>query len=532
MKIDENEIIKYVEPVLRYCLKRLNNRYDAEDLASEIIIHILNGIGKYEIDSLEKWVWRIAHNRYARFTAVRSDKKTIPSGDEIFDISDDYDFIDDIVINEDFAMIFKYLHTLSSEYKNILVDYYIGEFSVKQLADKYCLAETTVKWRLHYGREKIKQRIGDNEMEKVYKRINMNTNVCNGSMNSNKYLYSQIARAICLAAYEKPLTVDEISIKTGLPTMYIEDELPRLIFGDAIVKDGNKYGTNFIILRLCDKNQMQKEFLPLVKTVADHFEGLFSCFFEKVKSFNFYGSDFGMKRLGYIALSSALREMVQEITENNKQFVNGPFPPRQDGGYGWFVVQETEDESESTSPYDSGSNQSFNNPINEKGMINYYWISKYSNTELYRYGTEWLFNNNILFKSLNGVIPADLLNQDDIIRLLKLNLIEKSTDGYKFRFAFFTPSQYDMFADLFINGSNNLKTLLETLILNIWSSFKVFVPKRLDSQINQYVSSCTHSIVGFVTEELIARGVLEKPEDEKPMVNGIFYINGKPNRVI
>ena len=59
-------------------------------------------------------------------------------------------------------------------------------------------------------------------MDKVYQRINWNTGTCNGNMDSDAYLHTQISRAICLAAYEKPLTVEEISISTGIPTMYVE----------------------------------------------------------------------------------------------------------------------------------------------------------------------------------------------------------------------------------------------------------------------------------------------------------------------
>ena len=73
-------------------------------------------------------------------------------------------------------------------------------------------------------------------MDKVYQRISWDTKTCNGNMNPDAYLHTQISRAICLAAYEKPLTVEEISISTGIPTMYVEDELPRLEYGDAICK--------------------------------------------------------------------------------------------------------------------------------------------------------------------------------------------------------------------------------------------------------------------------------------------------------
>ena len=92
--------------------------------------------------------------------------------------------------------------------------------------------------------------------KKIHDRINWNTTLGHGTVDTNKYLGTQLARAICLAAYEKPLTVEEISIKTGLPAMYIEDELPRLIQGEAVIRKGKKYLTNFIILQREDNKKM------------------------------------------------------------------------------------------------------------------------------------------------------------------------------------------------------------------------------------------------------------------------------------
>ena len=87
--MDENKIIPYIEPIFRFCYKRLSNRYDAEDLASEIICHILEGMNKYQIESLDAWVWRIAHNRYARFIDNRNKNQIVLScEDELFDIAD------------------------------------------------------------------------------------------------------------------------------------------------------------------------------------------------------------------------------------------------------------------------------------------------------------------------------------------------------------------------------------------------------------------------------------------------------------
>ncbi|HBN83791.1 MAG TPA: hypothetical protein DDZ89_08095, partial [Clostridiales bacterium] len=215
MSMPENDVVRFIEPIYRFCLKRVNSQYDAEDLAGEIIVHVLDGLKKYHIDSLDAWVWRVAHNRYARWCRAKNVRMEMSSHGLLFNPEDDYDFVDHLAVKDEFDEVFRYLHTLSSGYKNILVDYYIGEMSIKHLSEKYVVSENTIKWRLNVSRTKIKERIGENNMDKIYKRINWNTDACNGSMDSNAYLNNQVARAICKAAYEKPLTVEEISLMTG-----------------------------------------------------------------------------------------------------------------------------------------------------------------------------------------------------------------------------------------------------------------------------------------------------------------------------
>lgn len=528
MKINENEVIQFIEPILHFCTRRLHNRCDAEDLASEIMVHVLSGIRKYEIDSLEKWIWRIAHNRYARFIDARSKNMEISSSNTIACISDDYDFVDSVAISYEYETVFKYLHTLSAEYKNITVDYYIANMTVKQLSEKYGLSESTVKWRLNISRKKMRNRIGECQMEKVYKRINWKTTTCNGSMDSNRYLYSQIARGICEAAYEKPLTVEEISLKTGLPTMYIEDEMPRLIYGDAIVKDGNKYATNFIILRLRDKKILETNFEPLVKDIAEYYESLFKKSQEAVEKMSFYGADFTLKRLGYIALPASLRKKVWDIKRGIKGMEDGPYPPRQDGGFGWFIIEETETDNEKLSTLSSGCNCTGN----DNNEIYYYWIGKYFNHNIYHnQGTTWLSDKKIPEKTIHGVIPDGYLTEDDCIRLLKANLIERYNEGYRLTFACFTESEFKEFISLFIMDNDKLNASITGLILDINKSFKQFVPARLESQINQWVSCYVHNIIGIVAEELIRRSVLRQPNEDIPLIDGVFHIKGKYQNV-
>lgn len=529
--MDENKIIPYIEPIFRFCCKRMSNRYDAEELASEIICHILDGVNKYQIKSFDAWVWRIAYNRYARFIDNRNKNQFILScEDELFDIAD-YSDVDEVSTEEQYETVFRYLHTLSSEYKNIFVDYYIGEFSIRSLAKKYSIPETTIKWRLNVGRQKIRDRIGEDKMDKVYKRINWNTTACNGNMDPDAYLHTQIARAICLAAYEKPLTVEEISISTGIPTMYIEDELPRLEYGDAICKVGNKYVTNFIIFRLQDRKQSEDVSVSVVNIIADQMETILSDAEDKVRESKFYGNDFGIDRLGYIIVPYLLRRKIRDLKNNRLELQNGPYPPRKDGGYGWFIVEETADASEWASEYNTGCNSAIYDDENNSGKIShayYFWIAKYFNKDIYsNRGIRWLSQNGIIEASSAGVLPGNLLSSEDILYLIASNLVVKSGNDFYFNFPCFTEEQFGEFASLFNWNDEKINDTLTQWIVTVRKNFESFVPKHLHDQINQWVNGYLYRIIGYVIDELIRRGVLRKPDSEKSLTDGVFYVEGK-----
>lgn len=533
--MDQNEILRYVEPILRFCKRRFSNSHDAEDLASEIILHALSGMQKYKIESLDAWVWRVAHNRYANFINEQGKNRMLLSCDETM--------LDEAVSNnvadpngvaethdefDEHQKVFQYLHTLATEYKNIFVDHYLGEMSVRELSVKYSLPETTIKWRLNVGRQRIRERMGENKMEKIYKRINWNTTICNGDMDPDRYLHSQIARAICQATYVKPLTVEEISMATGIPTMYVEDELPRLLYGDAVERIGNQYATNFIILSLKDKGKLRSVSADLVGKLADFFERCFSKKAEEVQKQKFYGHDFGMKRLGYVVVPYVLRNEIKKAKQR-LGFENGGFPLRKDGGNGWFVVEETEDEREIISENSSGCNAARGEGDGEpakRPCLYYYWICKYFDTNVYHgYGVKWLCDNGILQSSENGVVKTGLTDEA-AAALIRNNLIHKDKEAYKLQFACFENAEFLEFVSKFKFADDVLEQSLMGWIKDLRNAFARFVPKRLDSQINQWVSNYASQIVGLVTEELIRRGTLEPTKADMPMTNGVFCILG------
>lgn len=525
--MDGKEIIPYIDPIFRFCCSRLNSRYDAEDLAAEILCHVLEGLEKYEIHSLESWIWRIAHNRYARFVDARKRNAALLSDKELceiaYELENDYCRIDERSVEEEFEPVFLCLHRLSSEYRTIFVDYYIGEMSVKQLSLKHGLPETTIKWRLNVGRGKIRKWIGEEQMEKVYRRINWNTEGCNGNVDADRYLHAQIARAICQAAYDKPLTVEEISACTGIPTLYIEDEIPGLEYGEALQKTGNKYATDFIVLRLADRIRLEEILVPAINEAADCLEEALWGRAADLEKAGFYGCEAGMEKLGYIFVPYFLRRRIKDLKDSRLNLPDGDFPPRKDGGYGWFHIEETQDGKECITDYNAGCNAF----PGDKGNVYYYWIAKYFDQSIYHNGgLVWMCRHGLLQNSQEGVIPENGLTEDDILRLLEANLIRKSAEGYRLNFACFTHREFQEVCRLFPLENGRLDDLLCDRILAVRKEFEKFVPKRLQRQINQWVTCFSTEIVSRVAEELIRRGRLERPDPEKPFVRGVFYVEG------
>ncbi len=474
---------------------------------------------KYEIESPDAWVWRIAHNRYARFVDKRKKTQMLLSCEDVpVAVVDDADAEN---VEEQYETVFRYLHTLSAAYRDIFVDHYIGGLSVKRLAERYALPETTVKWRLNVSRQKIRDRIGADHMEKIYQKIHWNTTTCNGSLDADAYLHTQVARAICRAAYETPLTVEEISICTGIPTMYVEDELPRLVYGDAICRTGNRYATDFILFRLQDKKQTEDVSAQTVGRVADRCEAVLRGAEAAVRALGFFGSDFGMDRLGHIALPYLLRHKLVDLKNNRLHLESGPYPPRKDGGCGWFIVEETADETEACAAHNAGCNA-----VQGDGVtLCYYWVGKYFDADLARNGMRRLCDG-VLHPGAGGVLPENALPEEDAAHLVQANLLEKDGAQYRLRFPCFTAAQFRDFVRLFTLDDAALDDLLTAWIAAVRDSFARFVPPRLHGQINAWIGGYLHRIIGFVTDELIRRGALRAPEKETPLTDGVFCIEG------
>jgi len=238
-------IEQYVNAIFAYCLKRLSNVEDAQDLAQEILCEAIASMRYQPVENFESWLWTIAHNRFCRFI-TRQKRMPVPLSDSL--LAELPDEVPEDDMQEAQQAAFAALHTLAASHREIMIDFYVNGLSCDEIAQKHGLPPKTVRTRLFYGREKLRKRWQMKmEQNHIYHQQQW-LMTRNGDVDP-AILDRQIVRAIIAACYEQYRSVDEISLATGIPTLYVEDELPSMLQSELLQRKGPKYRANLIIHR-------------------------------------------------------------------------------------------------------------------------------------------------------------------------------------------------------------------------------------------------------------------------------------------
>lgn len=239
-----------------FCLKKTGNTVEAEDLTSDISVNILSQLQKGTIPkNFSAWVWRIAHNRYSAWAAGKHKRCKSVSGADISGLhfADDQSVENEFVRREDLKLLRRELAFISSDYREIVLAYYIEDRSVKDIAKSLGLPEGTVKSKLFRSRNILKEGMSMAREFGImsYRPENVGF-IMNGISGNNNEPWSLIKRALCknilLAAYRTPSTAEELSVELGVALPYMEDELRELTSATLLKKNGSKYETNIFIV--------------------------------------------------------------------------------------------------------------------------------------------------------------------------------------------------------------------------------------------------------------------------------------------
>ncbi len=336
----QNDNLKnHIDFLLPAALQKCGDIYDAEDLAQETMLAALSYMAKgKEIKDMRAWLLTVLSYKWNDLLRKKYSQPTVGIG-EGFDIADESDDIASIYQTDDAELVRKNIAFLARNYREVIVRHYMNGESVASIAASLGVPEGTVKSRLHGGRMKIKK--GFESMENYSKqsyspvRLHISNSGVNGRNNEPQSLVNGdlLAQNILWAAYERPLTAEEIGLSLGTPTAYIEPIIQKLLDGELMNKVSDRYYTDFIIYTNEDKEKyipMQKEF---VKNNFDLFWNSIDGGLARLRGEDFYsrlGFDEKNSLEMYFAFNCLDYGIYFALCDIFKQ--NQEFPYRKDGG--------------------------------------------------------------------------------------------------------------------------------------------------------------------------------------------------------
>ena len=245
------------EPIFYFCLRRCSNPVDAEDLAADICAAVITTLDSgVMVHHFHAWVWQIARAQYRLWAIRRRKTAELFSSEDIGELmlSDDTPTAEEQIIHDEtLTALRQELAFIRSDYREIIVAFYIEDCPVSDIARRLSIPEGTVLSKLHRARKTIKEGMtmartfGTRSYNPDDITFNQNWNPSTGP-DGRHYIERLIPKNILLEAYDNPVTAEELSIALGVALPYMEDELARLCEGDLLLFDGKCYKTAIAIL--------------------------------------------------------------------------------------------------------------------------------------------------------------------------------------------------------------------------------------------------------------------------------------------
>ncbi len=246
-------VAENMRTIYAWALSRVSDKADAEDLAGDVMVEVIENAHRLRCDdAFFGWFWQIARNTYASFLNKRA--KQPMDCESVPEITAD-DTPETLVIrNETTAALYRELALLAKNHRNCSVDYYFNGLSVKEIAEKYSITSENVKYYLFKTRKILKEGIA---MERQFGEKSFNPTpfelqmfFCGTMTDEFLKLFRErkLPGQILSAAYYTPMSISELCLELGVPTVYLEDEIKILCEYGFLKQTGGKYQTQIFLM--------------------------------------------------------------------------------------------------------------------------------------------------------------------------------------------------------------------------------------------------------------------------------------------
>ncbi len=322
---------KYMEKIFYFCLKKTGRQQEAEDLTAEISLCVIAELRRGVIpEKFPAWVWRIARNRYSRWADEKRKRTDALSGADIedFEIAGEMTLENEYAKKEDLSLLRRELAFIASDYRNVIVAYYIEDKSVRDIAAALNLKAETVKKRLQRVRKILKEgmdmarEFGERSYRPEEIRFVNNCSSFGAWGQPWSILSHLLYKNIFLACYGSPMTAEEISVELGIALPYMEDELAFLVRETFLIKAGERFETAFPIISRKAQTRIHQKNENVAEAVTKLFEELIDGFNETCKrcEFDYYGNWQSWEDAKWTLLMLAVDSLLADVSRKSRKY--------------------------------------------------------------------------------------------------------------------------------------------------------------------------------------------------------------------
>ena len=515
-----DEIIQYYDYLMRLAASKCNSQLDAEDLVGDTMLAAFAYIHSGgTIQHPKTWLVNTLYHKHNDNLRKKYRSPITVGLDEGFDISEEE--TEEYLSSEEAAKIRKELNHLAYITREVMIRFYYGSQSVADIADGLNIPEGTVKSRLSTGRSQMKKGLETMETRENYLpgRLNLSFGGSDGLKGEPISLVEGdlIAQNLLILAYDKPITISDLSKAIGIPAAYIEPIVKKLIDGELMVQmDSGKVYSDFIISKAqnilknfeSQKNFAHKQF-DTVWSIVEKMSA-------KISKMDFVKSMDGEERtkLDRYAVLKALQDFQHFGTGK----IESPkFPKRKDGGW-WFAQAIAFDAGYNTKEYMDASEYCIHGGHRTSEAVS---VGRTKRIRLYEFDTtlwdsphrfggayELYFKHIIplLWSIYDGIsletsdIPNDFISY--IPTLEQFGVIGRTEDKLCVKIPVLKKTDYDEMCALIKNATEEIKAVIGEEFTTFITSLKTLIPKHLTSvpELFRYMEATAYFVMSIVRE--------------------------------
>ena len=333
--MENSEILQYYDDLMRLAASKCHVRADAEDLVGDVMLAAFAYMhGGGVIEHPKTWLTNTLYHKYNDQLRKKYRTPMTVCLDEALQLGEQE--TDAFLCSEEAANLRKELNHLAYVTREVLIRHYFGNQSVSQIAAELGVPEGTVKYRLSAGRDQIKKGLESMETKENYLPGSLDI-MFGGAEGANHEPVSLvendlIAQNLLMIAYEKPLTISELSKAIGIPAAYIEPIIDKLIDGELMARtDSGRVYTDFIIYKPQDTAQHFDKQLAFAHKHFDTIWGIVQGMIDQLAKAS-YVQNLGVREKVKLERYAVLKVLQDFEYEATGQLGSLRFPERKDGG--------------------------------------------------------------------------------------------------------------------------------------------------------------------------------------------------------